>query len=158
LGPINKPVYAFGSGKIDYSLSLTILTSLVNPEQPVLVDIRENTNTQWDFLSFIMNAVRLGHLVSGDYLVLDNASIHSGSESWPLLTAFLDAAEIEICFLPCYSPELNPCEFVFSYVKSKLRFQRDITQHLIFDIIHAIATISPEHLLGCYLHCFSANS
>jgi transposase len=131
------------------------MTSLGHPEQPILIDVREGTNDQWDFFAFVVEAVRVGHLKQGDYLVVDNASIHGAEDSWPILRDFLDAAGIEILYLPCYSPELNPCEFVFSYIKTKLRFHRDITNGLIFDILRAIASISFDHLFGCYIHCFS---
>ena len=58
------------------------------------------------------------------YLVMDNASIHKG----PAVTAALAALNVEPVFLPPYSPELNPCELVFSMVKGKLATGNEIAR------------------------------
>jgi hypothetical protein len=44
---------------------------------------------------------------SGNYLVLDNASIYVGSESWNLAIIIFEAAGVNLCFLSAYFPELN---------------------------------------------------
>ena len=50
-------------------------------------------------------------------LVLDNCSIH-GHE---IVRARCDAARVRCIFLPAYSPDLNPIEFMFHDVRCVLR-------------------------------------
>ncbi|CAG8752389.1 26696_t:CDS:2 [Gigaspora margarita] len=49
--------------------------------------------------------------------VLDNAKIYHNSE----LLAYLDAFDVRVEFLPPYSPDLNPIEMAFSYIKNYLK-------------------------------------
>jgi hypothetical protein len=44
-------------------------------------------NTSCDFLSFVVGAVQMGFLVSGDVLICDNAKVHTA----PLMTMHLKA-------------------------------------------------------------------
>jgi isfu1 transposase len=53
----------------------------------------------------------------GDYVVLDNASIHKGYEVFDIANDF----GINILYLPPYSPDLNPIEKVWANFKNKLR-------------------------------------
>ncbi len=41
---------------------------------PVVIDVREDSNIQWDFFKFIYSVISEGYLKSGDFLVCDNAS------------------------------------------------------------------------------------
>jgi hypothetical protein len=49
--------------------------------------------------------------------VLDNVSVHVGSELWDFTMAIFETAGVNLCFLPIYLPELNAAEFVFNLVK-----------------------------------------
>jgi len=42
------------------------------------MDVRENSNTQFDFLEFVLKAILSDRLVRGDYLIVDNAAVHGG--------------------------------------------------------------------------------
>ena len=53
----------------------------------------------------------------GDYIVLDNASIHKGWEVFDIANDF----GINILYLPPYSPDFNPIEKVWANFKNKLR-------------------------------------
>ena len=57
-------------------------------------------------------------------LILDNCAIHHVS---PALHILSDAG-ILVMFLPPYSPDLNPAEELFSYVKYYLKQHDDILQ------------------------------
>jgi len=87
-----------------------------------------------------------GALVAGDYLVLDNARVHHAKEANKFLVPLLDLAGVRLIFLPAYrfsfqfislpgqspnhhphllfSPELNPCELVFGFVKNSMHDNR----------------------------------
>ena len=57
------------------------------------------------------------NLEPGDYVVIDNASIHKGLEIYDIAEAF----KINIIYLPPYSPDLNPIEKVWANFKNVLR-------------------------------------
>ena len=56
------------------------------------------------------------------FLVMDNAPVHMG----PRVRDALHRIGVEPVYLPPYSPELNPCEMVFSQVKRGLRSAHEI--------------------------------
>lgn len=108
------------------------------------------------FFEFLMSLFNLGVLSAGDILVLDNAPIH-----WPArladatYSAFL-ARGAKIAFLPTYSPELNPCELIFSFVKSHVRRSNSGLSEgypFIVRVAKAFADVSRPLVLGCYSKC-----
>jgi transposase len=156
LGPVNEVRRSYGSDDLNLSYSLTILTDISsNNLFPIFIDIREESNDQWDFLIFIIEAIKGGFLKAGDYLIMDNAKIHGANESWDILKAILDAAEITLLFLPTYSPELNPCELVFSFLKSDLRLHRQLSKNFTAQLLRSLVKINRAHVIRCYLHCLS---
>ena len=58
-------------------------------------------------------------------LIMDNCSIHHIQE----VKDILDLAGILLLYLPPYSPDLNPAEEMFSYVKYYLKDHDEILQH-----------------------------
>ncbi len=65
-----------------------------------------------DVLEFLEHVLK--HVAGEIVLVLDNAAIHRAKA----VSAFVDAAErLSLVYLPPYSPELNPIEKVWAYVK-----------------------------------------
>ena len=46
------------------------MTTLSDPLITCVVDLRYNSNTQWDFLTFINYAIDIGYLTQGDVLVV----------------------------------------------------------------------------------------
>ena len=63
---------------------------------------------------------------SHSVLVLDNCSVHH----IPDVTELLSNAGIVVLFLPPYSPDLNPVEEAFSFVKQYLRQHDELLQSL----------------------------
>lgn len=61
-------------------------------------------------------------LSSNSVVIMDNCSIHHVNEVQQLL----DNAGILVFYLPPYSPDLNPIEAAFSYVKSYLKQHHDV--------------------------------
>lgn len=53
----------------------------------------------------------------GDFVILDNASIHKSDEIYDIAEEF----GINIVYLPAYSPDLNPIEKVWANFKNILR-------------------------------------
>jgi len=86
-------------------------------------------------------------------VLLDNARIHYSADIAPHLNALLLAAGVRLLLLPTYSPELNPCELVFSQVKRHMRGHRHSHDHLLVDAMTAFASVSRENVFHYYDHC-----
>jgi hypothetical protein len=120
LGPVGERVFILfdhilGSQE---NFSITLLTSLkFNSPTCCLFTFRTASNTAHDFLSSLYSFLEVGVFDEGDYLILDNASIHDAEEIQQMLWILCEKYSISIVFLPTYSPELDPAELVFSHIK-----------------------------------------
>eukprot|EP01127_Copromyxa_protea_P014895 TRINITY_DN421_c0_g1_i14.p1 TRINITY_DN421_c0_g1~~TRINITY_DN421_c0_g1_i14.p1 ORF type:complete len:331 (+),score=44.83 TRINITY_DN421_c0_g1_i14:465-1457(+) len=131
--------------------SITILTSVAGI--PLFLDYRENTNDQFNFADFVLSCVANNHFKPGDFLVADNAAVHHGSDTFEIVTMALETVGARLIFLPAYSPELNPCELVFSHIKTYIRqkTRSDISPWA--RILLAASLVTPELLTKFYRHC-----
>jgi len=142
------------SGMLGTSFSLTLLINLCDEEMPFHLSLRESSNTDWDFYSFIEEAIEAKSLVEGDFLVCDNASIHFSDDTWKEILDLLKVHGIELLFLPAYSPELNPCELVFGYVKSFIRNNRYVDSlNVLMD--KALCQLPYDNLILWYARCIN---
>ena len=71
------------------------------------------------FLAYI-EQVLAPTLRPGDVVVLDNLSVHRS----PAVRAVVETVGATLCFLPKYSPDLNPIELCFAKLKTILRVAR----------------------------------
>lgn len=120
----------------------------------VVSNPRVASNTAEDFLEWVESLIALGHLVSGDIFICDNASVHAAADIQERLDSALDGAGVTLYFLPTYSPELNPCELVFAQLKQWIRRNRS-GGALWQDILDALGTVSYTNVLAYYAHCIS---
>lgn len=134
--------------------SLTIMTSLALAN-PILMDLRYKSNTQFDFFAFVLYAIETKFLVAGDVLIVDNARIHFAEETAEPMDLILRAFGVQILHLPTYSCELNPCELVFNYVKHHVRTNRDEKKAFWTQIIAAVAEVNILHLYKWYDRCIN---
>ena len=77
-------------------------------------------------------------------LIMDNFSVHHVNE----VREVLQQAGILVLFLPPYSPDLNPLEEAFSYIKQYLRKHDELLQAIADprDVIRqAFQSITAEH-------------
>lgn len=155
LGMVNERIYRSGKSLSEKHASISLLTRFGDADDPIVIDYREETNTQWDFYSFVESCCTNSYLTNGDILIVDNASVHGGAASREVLEELLDIYGVQLAFLPAYSPELNPCEFVFSIVKRHIRENRDnlTSQHIYQETMEALATVTNQHLFAFYSHC-----
>jgi transposase len=125
-----------------------------SPDSIVIPDIRADTNDAFDWFWSIAWLIENNYLAVGDVLVCDNASIHYAQDVADLLSDLLEEATVRLVFLPTYSPELNPCEFVFAQVKRYLRSRRG---HASFteEILNGFAQVTRKQLINYYFHCTS---
>ncbi|MGL4498911.1 MAG: transposase [Planktothrix sp.] len=90
----------------------------------------------------------------GDCLVLYNSSIHQ----FGALRQEIEAAQVQVCFLPPYSPDFNPIEQLWSKLKAFFKKTPTPTYpDLLSALAEALASISTEDILhwfsyGCYCY------
>ena len=142
---------------LDSTYSVTLLTT-VDPaaSHPIVFDMRDESNSASDFLTVIKYWIENGHLTQGDYLIVDNASIHVSDEIAEELDHILDSSGVTMRLLPTYSPELNPCELVFSIMKSHLRYWCGNNRFWL-EIIHAASKVTYTEVVSFYSHCLLRN-
>jgi len=136
------------------SCSLTILTG-IGTKLPIAVGIREESNNQWDFFNFITFCCVHGHLRSGDILVVDNSFVHGATDSLFFLIGVLDKFNVQLRFLPKYSPELNPAELVFNILKNYLRYRKNLNNSLTYEILCGLSKVNEEMLTKFYDRCIN---
>jgi transposase len=86
----------------------------------------------------------------GDWVVLDNLSVHKGS---PVRSA-IEARGAQIIFLPPYSPDLNPIELCWAKVKTALRAAKARTWDTLVDALaSALRAVSPADIQAWFTHC-----
>ena len=148
---IQKKVWIlYTNASLASTYSLTVLTTL-SEERPVIATLRKDSNTQWDFLLFLTYCIYQEYLCEGDYLIMDNATIHVGEDLFEVIELLIKAVGVKLVFLPTYSPELNAAEYVFQVTKTYIRNNRTRNDNLWLDIALGIATITRESMLQFYV-------
>jgi hypothetical protein len=95
----------------DETFTVTLLTTLdMSNLLPFFVNLRVESNTQWNFLKFVCEVIESDALVQGDYLIVDNSFVHSGSGAFPDLLNVLETAGIRYEFITFFS---NLCYFIY---------------------------------------------
>ena len=109
---------------------ISIITA-VSTDGVVAYELHKGTVNGDRFLDFVHGSL-IPNMLPYDGLnpcyivVMDNCSIH---HIQPVLDAF-NQAGIVVIFLPPYSPDMNPVENVFSYIKYYLKQHDEIIQVL----------------------------
>ena len=107
----------------------------------VAVDIVVGTVSGQDFFDFLRGTL-IPNMMSyyngtnpHSIIIMDNCSVHHIAEVRDLL----HQAGILVLFLPPYSPDLNPAEEAFSYVKSYLKKHDEMLQSAVplSTVVHA---------------------
>lgn len=102
-----------------------------------------------DFERFLTEEL-LCQLTPGSVLVLDNASIHKGGK----IETLVAKAGCSLLYLPAYSPDFNPIELAWSFVKRLIRraCPRDNASRQ--QALEAALAAIPEDLArSCFRHC-----
>ncbi len=124
----------------------------INQRVPILTYVVDKNTVADDLIHFICKANRDGFLSQGDFLVMDNCRIHNSSSIRERLLELMSEMGFRIVFLPTYSPELNPIEFLFGVIKKKIRN----TLHdgaVFYDVVaRSFATITASMVENCYSH------
>jgi transposase len=101
------------------------------------------------FEEFVANQL-VPALWVGAIVIMDNCSIHKGSE----VERLLKEAGVMLIYLPPYSPDFSPIENAWSKLKSILRTLGARTYPDLMEALEeAFAQITEEDLLGWFTHC-----
>jgi hypothetical protein len=87
---------------------------------------------------------------------MDNATIHHD----PRITALIEGAGAVVVYLSPYSPDYNPIELVFGWVKAHMKrhfSSRPIGNH-IDALMSAFDTVGEENARAFFRHCGLADS
>jgi transposase len=85
-----------------------------------------------------------------DILLLDNSSVHKSK----LVLNTLEECGIKYLFLPPYSPDLNPIELMWAWLKSFLRKAKARTRQKLDDAVsYALNSLKPDFIANWFKHC-----
>ena len=85
-----------------------------------------------------------------DVLLLDNSSVHTSK----LVLQTLKECGIKFIFLPPYSPDLNPIELMWAWLKSYLRKAKARTRKKLEKaVVHTLNAIKTEFIGNWFKHC-----
>lgn len=89
-------------------------------------------------------------LKKGDYVIMDNCSIHKGGD----IEKLIESAGAKLIYLPPYSPDFSPIENCWSKIKNVLR---SIGARSYPDLVTAIETafsqVSLDDIFNWFTHC-----
>lgn len=89
-------------------------------------------------------------LADDDILLLDNSSVHKSK----LVVDTLNECGIKVLWLPRYSPDYNPIEFLWAYLKSILRKLKARTREKLDEAIKfAFDSVHSDFILNWFSHC-----
>jgi hypothetical protein len=75
------------------------------------LDYREESNDQFNFADFVLSCIAQNYFVAGDFLIVDNAAVHHGSETFQIIQYALEIVGAKLPgMLPlvdCYLSEVN---------------------------------------------------
>ena len=126
----------------------TVLSSIKTDGSHVIITYPGGTNGQ-RFTSYLKNDL-IPTLHPGDVVVMDNMRSHHVKG---VKEAFSDTG-IDFCYLPPYSPDLNPIEKLWSKMKAVLRTLkiRDVAK-LPKAVLDALNLVKPEDCLHWFESC-----
>lgn len=97
-----------------------------------------------------LSEVLLPNLVPGSILVLDNWTVHHGAD----IKQLVDAHGSKLFYLPTYSPDFNPIEYLFSKIKASVKQLRPSTlPDLLQAFVDAVLTVTTEDAANTFRHC-----
>lgn len=101
------------------------------------------------FKAYLEN-VLLPKLEPGTTLVMDNWTVHKGDD----ITKLVESYGCSILYLPTYSPDFNPIEYLFSKIKTFIKKLRPLT---LAELMHAFdkaaQAVTRQTIADSFEHC-----
>jgi transposase len=121
----------------------------------IYYELVQGTTTGAVFRNFVAKCALLGHIQPGQLFIMDNARVHTAGNILQQIDQVLGQVGAQHVNLPTYSPELNPCEFVFGEMKNYLRTRGLHGTTLSQRMAEAFHSISRNNMIAYYHHCMS---
>jgi len=83
----------------------------------ILSPLQYDGSTDSRIFEFWFEKILLKEITAGSFIIMDNASFHRKA----VLSEMAKAEGCSMIFLPPYSPDLNPIEYFWAWLKRKLR-------------------------------------
>jgi len=116
-GPSNQRIFAAKQPNKGTRISITGLLPYGSGRSPFFFQMANSHGTYELWESCVVEAINCGFLKVGDVLVVDNWSGFVGYNTGMLLSEVLSEVGIFVWPLPRYSPELNPIELLWNWLK-----------------------------------------
>lgn len=148
--------YARGIGKervtdstpVNTPRTTTVLSSIRLNGEKAFVDYAGGTSGAV-FIRYIKDTL-IPTLHQGDIVIMDNMRSHHVKE----VKELFDEAGIQYCYLPAYSPDLNPIEKMWSKMKSILRkLKIRNVEKLPIAISYALSLVTTSDCKGWFTTC-----
>ena len=106
--------------------------------------------TDGDVFRAYLEHVLCPQLKPGQLVVMDNLGAHKVDG----VRELIEQTGAALCYLPPYSPDLNPIEKCWAQVKQKLRQLKTRSVTALQEAIpEALSTISPQNAVNYFRHC-----
>jgi transposase len=130
--------------------TITGLTTL-KAEAPIIYNLTSGASNGENFADFMVNDC-LKVLHRGDYIIGDNMNYHVSGWTYEAIAPVLREMGINYKSLPTYSPELNPIELVWAWLKkelAKLPLHSDIVE----SVVTLLGKLKHDQIIGYYEKC-----
>lgn len=139
---------AVGSVPKNYGESVSLIGAIDCSGLIASFALRGATDTQ--AMIVFLSEILLPVLKPGDCVVWDNLSVHKTRA----VRRMFEKAEVELLYLPPYSPDLNPIEMCWSKLKTSLRSTAARTYEKLSEAIGAaIKEITARDAQNWIRHC-----
>lgn len=139
---------AVGAVPKNYGQSVTLIGAL--SREGMIGSFCFLGSTDTEAMRVFVREVLLPQLIPGDVVIWDNLAVH---KTRAVLLDF-EQAEIEVLFLPPYSPDLNPIELCWSKLKTYLRATAARNYEALYQAISAaLLTITANDSINWLRHC-----
>ncbi len=88
----------------------------------------------------------------GDIIIGDNQNFHVSGVSYEIINQTLLEKGILYQALPKYSPELNPIELIWAWLKAELRHS-PLSSNLLEEATKILNQVTHEHMFAVYSKC-----
>jgi len=100
-----------------------------------------------EFFCYYLENILIPDMREEQVLILDNLSSHKVSK----VKEILEQKHIKVIYLPPYSPELNPIELLWAFIKHYLRKWKARTKNSLEEALSkAISILTKKHILSFF--------
>jgi transposase len=106
--------------------------------------------TSGDVFTAYVEQILVPELKEGDAVVMDRLGAHKVAR----VRELIESAGASLIFLPSYSPDLNPIELFWAWLKERLRKAKGRTRDAIdSEVAKAMDALPREHIVSWFKEC-----